>query len=254
MTKKSRKKVETRTTVDAAEVRQFDALGAQWWDESGPMKPLHRLNPQRMAYIRDAACAHFGLDSQKVAALSGLTAADVGCGGGLVAEPLARMGANVTGIDAGEENIRIAAAHAGSRGLKIDYRATTVEDLAAKNRTYDLVTALEIVEHVADVDVFIAACCDIVKPGGMLVLSTLNRTPKSFLLGIVAAEYVLRWLKPGTHNWKKFLKPSEIAARLAENGFRVTDVTGLVYRPLTGDFALSKDDMDVNYFITAVRA
>lgn len=253
MATKKQKKFSSASTIDEKDVQQFEQLGEKWWDESGPMKPLHRLNPTRLDYIRRSACAHFGRDADKVGTLKGLTALDIGCGGGLVAEPLARMGLDVTGADAGPENIRIAKAHAKAEGLKIDYQATTAEALADSGKQYDIVTALEIVEHVADVPLFLSACAALVKPGGMLIVSTLNRTAKSFALGIVAAEYILRWLPAGTHDWKKFLKPSEVAAPLTAAGLKLTDVRGLTYHPLTDTFALSADDLDVNYFVTAVK-
>jgi len=260
MAAKKQKKFSDGSTIDAKDLQQFEALGEKWWDESGPMKPLHKLNPTRLDYLRRMACAHFGLDDRKIGALTGISALDIGCGGGLVTEPLCRMGATVTGVDAGPENIRVAKAHAKAaglitkaEGLTIDYQATTAEALAAAGKKYDLVTALEIVEHVADVPLFLQSCAALVKPGGMLIVSTLNRTPKSFMLGIVAAEYILRWLPTGTHNWKKFLKPSEIATPLARSGLKVTDVRGLVYNPLTRQFSLSADDLDVNYFLTAVK-
>lgn len=253
MNAKNTKKFSSRRTVDEKDLVQFEQLGAKWWDESGPMKPLHKLNPVRLDYIRRMACAHFGLDDQKLGALAGLTAADVGCGGGIVAEPLARMGAAVTGIDAGTENIRAARAHAEVGGLAIDYQATTAEALADSGAQFDIVTALEVVEHVADVDLFLTSCAALVKPGGMLVVSTLNRTAKSLVLGIGMAEYVLRWLPAGTHDWRKFLKPSEVAAPLMPLGLDIIDVTGLVYDPLRLKFKLSDSDLDVNYLMTAVK-
>lgn len=253
MAAKKQKKFSSASTIDEKDLQQFEQLGEKWWDESGPMKPLHRLNPTRLDYIRRSACAHFGRDAEKMGALSGLSVLDIGCGGGLVAEPLARMGLAVTGADAGAENIRIAQAHAKTEKLKIDYQATTAEALADSGKQYDIVTALEIVEHVADVPLFLSACAALVKPGGLLVVSTLNRTAKSFALGIVAAEYILRWLPAGTHDWKKFLKPSEVAAPLVAAGLQLTDVRGLVYHPLSDTFALSADDLDVNYFVTAVK-
>ena len=259
MTKNSKKKLQADKkgpdsgTVNATEIAQFDRLGQQWWDENGPMRPLHRLNPVRMTYLRDHICSHF--DRQPAAkALQGLKIADIGCGGGLVTEPLCRLGAQVTGIDAGAENIRIAQAHAQAQGLDIDYRADSVERIAAQGEKFDVVTALEIIEHVDDVPLFIRSCCEIVAPNGLLVFSTLNRTAKSYALGIVAAEYLLRWVPRGTHDWKKFLRPSEISRQLQDNHFKVTDVTGLVYRPLSRDFALSNSNLDVNYFLTAERA
>lgn len=252
MAPKNRKKFGRSTTIDAEEIRQFDELGEKWWDESGPMAPLHRLNPVRLEYLRRMIRARFDLPD-RIKCLQSLKIADIGCGGGLVTEPLCRMGAEVTGVDAGRENIRVAKAHAKSHGLDIDYQATTAEELAASGAKFDVVAALEIIEHVADVDTFLEACCKLVAPRGMLILSTLNRTPKSYLLGIVAAEYILRWLPAGTHDWKKFLKPSEIAHRLEKHGFETTDVRGLIYNPLTRGFSLSASDLDVNYLLTAVR-
>lgn len=252
MTKKIRKKPAPASTVDEKEVAQFESLGDNWWDESGPMRPLHRLNPVRLDYIRRQLCEHFSLPDT-VRSLKGLKIADIGCGGGLVTEPLARMGATVTGVDAGKENIKVAKAHAAAHGLQIDYQATTVEKIAASGKQYDVVTALEIVEHVADVPLFMKALCKIVKPGGVLIMSTLNRTPKSYLLGIVAAEHILRWVPAGTHDWKKFLKPSELQREIEPHGLEVTDVRGLIYSPLTRDFSLSTRDLDVNYLLTAVK-
>lgn len=252
MARKNSKKFAADASIDAEEIRQFDELGEKWWDESGPMAPLHKLNPVRMAYIRRTIREHYGLPDT-IRCLQKLKIADIGCGGGIVAEPLCRMGASVTGVDAGKENIKIAAAHAKKHGLDIEYLATSVEKLAAAGKKYDVVTALEIVEHVADVSSFMKALCKIVKPGGLLIMSTLNRTPKSYLLGIVAAEYVLRWLPAGTHDWKKFLKPSELAAHLDAEGLETTDVRGLNYNPLTRDFSLTKSDIEVNYLLSASK-
>ena len=252
MTIKSRQKKQHDASVDAAEIAQFDELGEKWWDESGPMRPLHKLNPVRLSYIRRMVCEHFGLPDT-IRCLQKLKIADIGCGGGLVAEPLCRMGATVTGVDAGKENIRVAKAHAQEHNLSIEYLATTVEQVAASGKKFDVVTALEIVEHVADVPVFMEALCKIVKPGGLLVMSTLNRTPKSYLLGIVAAEHILRWLPPGTHDWKKFQKPSELAKHLRAGGLEVTDVRGLIYNPLSREFSLDIEDLDVNYLLTAIK-
>jgi 2-polyprenyl-6-hydroxyphenyl methylase/3-demethylubiquinone-9 3-methyltransferase len=253
MTAKKRKKFARSTTIDAEEIRQFDALGEKWWDESGPMRPLHRVNPVRLSYIRRVVREHFDLPDS-IKCLQSLKIADIGCGGGLLTEPLCRMGAAVTGVDAGKENIRVAKAHAKAHRLDIDYLATTAEKLAAAGKKFDVVTALEIVEHVADVDMFMKALCRLVAPGGMLIMSTLNRTPKGYLLGIVAVEHVLRWLPAGTHDWKKFLKPSELSRHIGDNGMEVTDVRGIVYSPFTRDFSLSKSDLDVNYLLTSVKS
>jgi len=242
-----------RSTIDAAEVRQFEALATEWWDESGPMKPLHRLNPVRLGYLKKQICPFFKRDEDSFTPFKGLRVIDAGCGGGLVTEPLCRLGADVTGIDAGAENIKIAKEHARQHNLDIHYAATTVEKMAATGKTFDVVTALEIVEHVADPSLFISACCKLVKKNGLLVFSTLNRTPKSYLLGIIAAEYILRWVPAGTHNWKKFVRPAELARPLEQDGFEITDISGLVYNPLRRGFSLSTTDMDVNYFLTAKK-
>lgn len=250
---KKPKNISKRSTVNAEEIRQFDDIGDKWWDTSGPMKPLHRLNPVRLEYMRRMVCEHFDRDPAALKVLSGLKIADIGCGGGLVTEPFCRLGGDVTGVDAGKENIRVAKAHAKAMKLDIDYQATTVEALAKAGKKFDVVTALEIVEHVDDVELFVKSCCKIVKKNGLIIMSTLNRTPKSFMLGIVAAEYMLRWLPTGTHNWKKFLKPSELARELEDNGMKVTNICGLVYNPLTQQFGLDKKDLGVNYLMAAVR-
>ncbi|MEQ8250978.1 MAG: bifunctional 2-polyprenyl-6-hydroxyphenol methylase/3-demethylubiquinol 3-O-methyltransferase UbiG [Oceanibaculum nanhaiense] len=240
------------STVDAREIAQFAAIADAWWDEEGAFKPLHRLNPVRLRYIRDNLCAHFGLDSEAPKPLAGLRLADVGCGGGLLCEPLTRMGATVTGIDAAEEGIAAARAHAEAVGLEIDYRAATAESLVAAGESFDAVISMEVLEHVADVDAFLAACRDLTRPGGALALSTLNRTPKSYLMAIVGAEYVLRWLPRGTHDWKKFIRPSELAAALRRQGLEMTDLTGIEYSALADRFSLG-DDLGVNYLAFATR-
>ena len=240
------------STVDAREIAQFAAIADAWWDEEGAFKPLHRLNPVRLRYIRDNLCAHFGLDSEAPKPLSGLRLADVGCGGGLLCEPLTRMGATVTGIDAAEEGIAAARAHAEAVGLEIDYRAATAESLVAAGESFDAIISMEVLEHVADVDAFLAACRDLTRPGGALALSTLNRTPKSYLMAIVGAEYVLRWLPRGTHDWKKFIRPSELAAALRRQGLEMTDLTGIEYSALADRFSLG-DDLGVNYLAFATR-
>jgi 2-polyprenyl-6-hydroxyphenyl methylase/3-demethylubiquinone-9 3-methyltransferase len=237
-----------KSSIDAADVQKFEALGAKWWDENGSMKPLHQMNPVRLRYIRDQACAL--LDC---ADLSGLKILDVGCGGGILTEPLARQGAKVTGIDAGAANIAAAKTHAKKMELKIDYRATTAEDLAASGAQFDIVTALEIVEHVTDPAEFLKDCARMVKPGGVMFVSTLNRTVTSFALGIVAAEYLLRLLPPGTHDWRKFMKPSEIAAPMEKAGMSVQDIAGLIYNPLSGGFTLSRKRLGVNYMMVFFR-
>lgn len=240
-------------TVDAAELGRFERIAADWWDPEGEFKPLHRMNPLRVGYIRDRACGHFGRDPRRVGCLAGLSAVDVGCGGGLLCEPMARLGARVTGLDAGPEAIAAARRHADLAGLDIDYRATTAEALAESGARFDLVLALEIVEHVADVDLFVGALARLLAPGGLLAMSTLNRTAKSFALAKVGAEYVLRWVAPGTHDWRKFLKPHELAAALRRQGLAVDDARGMVLDPRSGAWRLAPHDLAVNYVMTAVR-
>jgi len=252
--KKTAKILKIGSTVDTQDVARFNAVAGDWWDESGPLAPLHQLNPARLSYIRRQVCAHLDLPDQGLTPFQGLKIADVGCGGGIVAEPLARLGARVTGIDAAEEGIRAARAHARPQNLAIDYRVLTAEKLAQKQPgTFDVVTALEIVEHVAEPALFIAACCRLLKKDGVLILSTLNRTPKSWLLGILAAEYVLQWVPPGTHDWRQFLKPSELARLVEKGGARPVDLCGLVFDPLHRRFSLKPGDLGVNYLMTAVR-
>jgi len=240
------------TTIDRDEVARFSAMADEWWDPDGKFKPLHRFNPVRLTYLRDRLCARFGRDPRSMTPLEGLTLLDVGCGGGLISEPLARMGATVTGIDASERNVGTARAHAERSGIEVDYRCTTAEDLRDAGESFDVVLSLEVVEHVADVDLFLDACAGLVKGGGALCLATLNRTPKSFLLGIVGAEYVMRWLPRGTHNWRKFVRPSELARALRRNGMGVDDITGLSYDMLTGDWQAGRD-VSVNYMMFGVK-
>jgi 2-polyprenyl-6-hydroxyphenyl methylase/3-demethylubiquinone-9 3-methyltransferase len=241
------------TTVDPAEIAKFGMMADRWWDPDGPFRPLHRLNPVRIGYIRDQATAHFGGDAASVIPLAGLTALDVGCGGGLVAEPLARLGAAVTAIDADPKAIGAARAHAADRGLEIDYRQASAEELAAGGAQFDLVLALEIVEHVADRSAFIDSITALVAPGGLLILSTLNRTMASLALGVAVAERVLGWVEPGTHDWRKFVRPSELARDLRKAGFELAALTGLAFDPLAGAFRLKPGDVRVNYFAVARR-
>jgi len=236
------------------EISRFSQHAEDWWNPNGAFRPLHRLNPVRVAYVRDRACAHFGREAAKSGSLKGLQILDVGCGGGLLAEPLARLGGRVTAIDASDTTIATAARHAAKHGLSINYRVASVEEVAKKKTRYDLITALEVIEHVADVDSFLDALSALLAPGGLLVMSTLNRTPKSFLLGIVAAEYVLRWIPRGTHEWNKFIKPSELVRRMANCGMSVDHLTGLIFNPLRNAFELRAGDLDVNYMLTATRA
>jgi 2-polyprenyl-6-hydroxyphenyl methylase/3-demethylubiquinone-9 3-methyltransferase len=244
----------TAASIAPDEIAHFSQQAKDWWNPEGPFRPLHRLNPVRLGYVRDQACAHFNLSAKGRQALKGLSALDVGCGGGLVAEPLARMGAKVTGLDASQEAIETARRHGRMMGLAVDYRVGSVEELAKGKQRYDLITALEIIEHVADMDSFLGALTKLLKPGGLLVMSTLNRTPKSFLLGIIAAEYIFGWVPRGTHQWRKFVRPSELVQRLDRHGLQTTDLSGLVFNPLRNEFELSASDLAVNYMLAAKRA
>jgi 2-polyprenyl-6-hydroxyphenyl methylase / 3-demethylubiquinone-9 3-methyltransferase len=242
----------TDTTVDPGEVARFAALAERWWDPNGAFHALHRMNPTRVAYVRDRLTAHFGADPRSAKPLRGLRLLDVDCGGGLLAEPLARLGAGVTGIDVAPEQLRVARLHAEQAGLSIDYRAVTAEALAAEGRSFDAVLAMEVVEHVADAPAFMGAVCRLVRPGGALVMATLNRTLRSFALGIVAAEYMLGWLPRGTHRWSRFPRPSELATELRYNGLVPRDVTGVAYDPLAGRWRLSRDAA-INYMLFATK-
>tara|TARA_B100001939_G_scaffold346794_1_gene366501 strand:- start:487 stop:1302 length:816 start_codon:yes stop_codon:yes gene_type:complete len=240
-------------SVDPEEVANFSALAATWWDPNGPFKPLHKLNPTRITFIKNALCTHFGRDVMAPDALKGLRILDIGCGGGLLCEPLTRLGAEMVGADASEKNIHTAATHAMQMGLDIDYRATTAEELAAKGEKFDAILNMEVIEHVADIPSFLDACHSLLRDGGGMTLSTLNRTTKSWLMAIAGAEYVLRWLPRGTHDWKKFLRPSELSRALRQSGFEVKDIKGMVYHPLTGRWSLSDHDFSVNYVAFATR-
>jgi 2-polyprenyl-6-hydroxyphenyl methylase/3-demethylubiquinone-9 3-methyltransferase len=239
-------------SIDAREVEQFARLGAQWWDPKGPMAALHKLNPVRIGYIRDQAAARFGRDTKKLDCLKGLRILDIGCGAGILSEPLARLGGDVTGIDPASENIEIAAAHARDSGVDVDYRATTAEELAANNEQFDVVLAMEVVEHVVDVPAFVATCASMVKPGGLMVAATLNRTMKSFALAIVGAEDILRWVPRGTHQWDKFVTPDELERALEACGLDVIGERGVIYNLFADRWQLSSD-MDVNYVVAAMR-
>jgi len=238
-------------TLDPLEISQFSRVADQWWDVDGPFRPLHALNPTRLGFIRTTICQHFGRDDQSLTPFQGLRGLDLGCGGGLVSEPMARMGATMMGADADARAIDIARDHAAQSGLAIDYRVALAEELVAEGVQADIVLALEIIEHVADQAAFLAAVSALVAPGGVLILSTLNRTPKGFFLGIVAAEYLVRWVPRGTHHWQKFMKPSELAAGLRPHGFSAFDIKGLIYNPISRQFQLSKNDLAVNYLFAA---
>jgi 2-polyprenyl-6-hydroxyphenyl methylase / 3-demethylubiquinone-9 3-methyltransferase len=241
-----------KTTIDPAEVARFDAMARTWWDLDGPMAVLHKFNPVRLAWIRDLACARFERDSKDLDSLDGLSIVDIGCGGGVLCEPLSRLGARVTGLDPAPANIEVARLHADRNGLDIDYRPETIEDVVASGERFDIVLAMEVVEHVTDVEAFVAAATGAVKPGGLMVMATLNRTLKSFALAIVGAEYILRWLPRGTHDWQKFVTPDELQRSIVRNGLVISDVAGVAYTPFADRWSLS-DDIDVNYMVSAFR-
>ena len=240
------------STVDAAEVERFSRLAADWWDPRGPMAPLHKFNPVRLGYIRDQAAMHFQRDARRLDCLQGLRILDIGCGAGLLCEPLARIGAAVVGADPAAKNIEIAKLHAAEAGVTVDYRVTTAEALADAGERFDIVLAMEVVEHVTDVKLFVRRCAEMVKPGGLMIAATLNRTLKAFALAIVGAEYVLRWLPRGTHQWDKFVTPKELEAAMQAGGLNRIGESGVIYNLLADRWQLSSD-MDVNYLITAER-
>lgn len=239
--------------VDAAEVAKFDRMAARWWDPDGEAAPLHAMNPCRLDWIIGQIAAQFRRRTTDARCLDGLAVLDVGCGGGLVTEPLARLGAVVTGIDASSVAIDVAAAHAAAQGLPIEYRCETIEAMAASGAGFDVVTALEIVEHVPDATAFVAALAAVLRPGGLLVMTTLNRTPASFLKAVVGAEYLLRWLPPGTHDWRRFVTPEALAAAMVSAGLRPVARTGMVYAPLSATWRLDPRDLSVNYAMAALR-
>lgn len=250
-------KAKDKTTINADEIANFEAMADEWWDPKGKFKPLHEMNPVRLGYIRERAVAHFDRDENTLRALEGLRVLDMGCGGGLITEPIAKMGADALGVDASEVNINIAQTHAEKSGVlareSLSYRASTAEQLASEGEQFDVVCALEIVEHVEDVDLFIQSCATLVKPGGLLFLSTINRTAKSMVMAKIGAEYVLRLLPRGTHDWRKFLKPSELHQHCRNAGLEVQHTTGMVLNPLKWEWSLKESDLDVNYILVASK-
>lgn len=239
-------------TVDEAEIAKFLAIAEEWWDPFGNFRPLHKLNPTRLTYIRDQICRHFGRDHTKDRPLTGLGLLDIGCGGGLLSEPMARLGADVLGADALEKNIKVASAHAEQQNLVIDYRATTVEELNQTPNTFDVILNMEVVEHVADVEIFLRCCVELLNPGGLMVIGTINRTLKAYALAIVGAETILQWLPQGTHQYEKLVRPEEIESALSGTGVNLTNPVGLSYNPLADRWSLS-GDVSVNYMRVATR-
>lgn len=239
-------------SIDPAEVAKFSAIAAEWWDPAGKFAPLHKFNPVRLAFIRAEAAAHFGRDARSLRPLKGLSLLDIGCGGGLLSEPMTRLGFAVTGADASEKNIGTARAHAAQSGLEISYRATTAEVLAVEGASFDVVLNMEVVEHVADVSAYLGACTELVKPGGITVVATMNKTLKSLALAKIGAEYVLGWLPRGTHDWNRFIPPAELKASMEETGLTILKTQGVSFDPLAWDWKLSTD-VDVNYMVVAKR-
>lgn len=241
------------STIDAGEVAKFEAMAAEWWDVNGKFKPLHMLNPCRLDYITQQIAAETDRDLSASRPFEGLRILDIGCGGGLLSEPMARLGAEVVGADAAEANISVARVHAQQSGLDIDYRATTAEALAEAGEQFDAVLNMEVIEHVADPSAYLNACHDLLKPGGLMICSTLNRNPKSYLVAIVGAEHIMGWLPKGTHDWSKFITPEELFDMLAQARLTPVDRKGFVFNPLTWGWSLSDRDLAVNYVTASIR-
>ncbi|MCB2094433.1 MAG: bifunctional 2-polyprenyl-6-hydroxyphenol methylase/3-demethylubiquinol 3-O-methyltransferase UbiG [Rhodobacteraceae bacterium] len=241
------------TTIDPAEVAKFEAMAAEWWDPDGKFKPLHMLNPCRLDYISSQIAAEFGRDLAQPAPFSGLRLLDIGCGGGLLSEPMARLGALVVGADAAGGNIPVARLHAETQGLAIDYRHTTAETIADAGERFDIVLNMEVVEHVADPQAFLATCSNLLKPGGLMICSTINRNAKSFMMAIIGAEWVMRWLPKGTHDWARFITPDELCALIRNAGLAPKDKKGFVFDPIGWRWSLSDRDLSVNYVTSSVR-
>ena len=242
-----------QTTIDPAEVAKFEAMAAEWWDPNGKFRPLHLMNPCRLDYITAQIAAEYGRDLKAANPFKGLQILDIGCGGGLLSEPMARLGATVVGADAAPRNIPVAQVHAAAQGLEIDYRHTTAEGLAAAGEQFDVVLNMEVIEHVSDPLAYVTACRTLLKPRGIMVCSTLNRNAKSFLMAIVGAEWVMRWLPKGTHDWQKFITPDELCALIEKAGMEPVDRKGMVFNPVAFSWSLSARDLSVNYVTTSLR-
>ena len=243
---------EKATTIDDEEVARFSAIAAEWWSPTGKFRPLHKFNPVRLAYIKEQVCQHFNIDPSKPKPFDGLRILDIGCGGGLLCEPMSRLGAEIVGADASKTNIEVAKIHAEQTGVIVDYRATTSEDLAEAGEKFDIILNMEVVEHVADVDLFMASCCEMVKPGGLMFMATINRTAKARMLAIFMAEKVLRWLPVGTHEFEKLVKPEELEEAFTKGSMSLLDESGVTYNPVLDRWSKSKD-MDVNYMMLAAK-
>ena len=240
-------------TIDPAEIAKFEAMAAEWWDPNGKFRPLHMMNPVRLDYITRQIAAEFGRDLTAERPFEGLRLLDIGCGGGLLSEPMARLGADVVGADAAERNIPVARVHAEQSGLTIDYRHTSAEALAAAGEQFDVVLNMEVVEHVADPQAYLTACHDLLKSGGLMLCSTINRNPKSFAMAIVGAEYIMRWLPKGTHEWSKFITPDELFKMIEIAGLRPVDRKGYVFNPISWRWSISDRDLSVNYVTASIR-
>ena len=244
---------QARSSIDPAEVERFSRIAAEWWDPKGKFAPLHKFNPVRLGFIRDQALHRFGRDAKARRPFEGLRLLDIGCGGGLLCEPMSRLGFHVVGVDASERNIGTASAHGAEQGVEVDYRASTAEALVeAGEPAFDVILNMEVIEHVADPGEFLRSCAQLLAPGGLMIVATLNRTLKAFALAKFGAEYVLRWLPVGTHDWSKFLKPDEIRGFLADQPLVVDGPYGVVFDPLSGRWSQSHD-ADVNYMMTVTR-
>jgi 2-polyprenyl-6-hydroxyphenyl methylase/3-demethylubiquinone-9 3-methyltransferase len=242
----------TKSSVDPSEIEKFSRMAAEWWDPTGKFAPLHKFNPVRLKFIRETVAAHFGRDGNSLRPFEGLSLLDIGCGGGLLSEPMSRLGFAVTGVDPSEKNIGTARAHAAQSGAKVSYRASDAEALVAEGLRFDVVLNMEVVEHVADLRSYLESTASLVKPGGLMFVATLNRTLKALALAKVAAEYILRWLPPGTHDWDKFVAPAELRAMLEDAGLKILKTQGVSFDPLGWDWRLS-NDTDVNYMVVAGR-